>query len=63
MNLKRQEKYGREGVGEITLLVVTITIYDDHNSDYRLYKASLSLRDERDTMFFASPCAGGVVVG
>ena len=42
MNLKRQEKYGRrEGVGEITLLVVTITIYDDHNSDYRLYKASL----------------------
>lgn len=53
MNLKRQEKCGRrEGVGEITLLVVTITIYDDHNS--------LSLRDERDTMFFASPCEGGV---
>ena len=32
--------------------MVTITIYDDHNS--------LSLRDERDTMFFASPCEGGV---
>ena len=60
LNSKRQEKYGRrEGVGQINLLVVTITIHDDLNSDYGLHKASLSLRDSRDTMFFAGPCTGG----
>ena len=60
LNSKRQEKYGRrEGVGQINLLVVTITIHDDLNSDYGLHKASLSLRDCRDTMFFAGPCTGG----
>ena len=60
LNAKRQEKYGRrEGVGQINLLVVTITIHDDLNSDYGLHKASLSLRDHRDTMFFAGPCTGG----
>ena len=60
LNAKRQEKYGRrEGVGEIKLLVVTITVHDDLNSDYGFHKASLSLRDSRDTMFFAGPCTGG----
>ena len=60
LNAKRQEKYGRrEGVGEISLLVVTITIHDDLNSDYGFHKASLSLRDNRDSMFFAGPCTGG----
>ena len=60
LNAKRQEKYGRrEGVGEIKLLVVTITVHDDLNSDYVFHKASLSLRDSRDTMFFAGPCTGG----
>lgn len=52
LNAKRQEKYGRrEGVGQINLLVVTITINDDLNSGYGFQKASLSLRDFRDTMF------------
>ena len=60
MNTKRQEKYGRrEGTGDINLLVVTITIHDDLNSDYGFHKASLSLRDYKDTMFFAGPCTGG----
>ena len=60
MNAKRQEKLGRrEGVGEISTAVITITIHDDLNSDYGLHKAALSLRDERDTMFFAGPCTGG----
>ena len=60
MNTKRQEKYGRrEGTGGINLLVVTITINDDLNSDYGFHKASLSLRDYKDTMFFAGPCTGG----
>ena len=60
MNTKRQEKYGRrEGTGSINLLVVTITVHDDLNSDYGFHKASLSLRDEKDTMFFAGPCTGG----
>ena len=60
LNAKRQEKYGRrEGVGKIKLLVVTITVHDDLNSDYGFHKASLSLRDSRDTMFFAGPCTGG----
>ena len=60
LNAKRQEKYGRrEGIGEINLLVVTITIHDDLNSDYGFHKASISLRDSRDTMFFAGPCTGG----
>ena len=60
MNTKRQEKYGRrEGTGSINLLVVTITIHDDLNSDYGFHKASLSLRDEKDTIFFAGPCTGG----
>ena len=41
LNAKRQEKYGRrEGVGQINLLVVTITIHDDLNSDYGIHKAS-----------------------
>ncbi len=50
LNAKRQEKYGRrEGVGEINLLVVTITIHDDLNSDYGFRKASSSMRDGRDS--------------
>ena len=41
LNAKRQEKYGRrEGVGGISLLVVTITIHDDLNSEYGFKKAS-----------------------
>ena len=60
LNTKTQEKFGRrEGVGEVTLLVVTITVHDDLNSDYGFKKASTSLRDERDSMFFAGPCTGG----
>ena len=60
MNTKRQEKYGRrEGTGGISLLVITITIHDDLNSDYGFHKASLSLRNDKDTMFFAGPCTGG----
>ena len=60
MNTKRQEKYGRrEGTGGISLLVITITIHDDLNSDYGFHKASLSLRNNKDTMFFAGPCTGG----
>ena len=39
--------------------MVTITIHDDLNSDYGFHKASISLRDSRDTMFFAGPCTGG----
>ena len=61
LNAKRQEKYGRrEGVGEINLLVVTITIHDDLNSEYGFKKASYSVRDERDSVFFAGPCTGGL---
>ena len=60
MNTKRQEKYGRrEGTGDISLIVITITVHDDLNSDYGFHKASLSLRDYKDTMFFAGPCTGG----
>ncbi len=60
LNAKRQEKCGRrEGVEEISLLVVTITIHDDLNSDYGFKKASYSTRDERDSMFFSGPCTGG----
>ena len=60
LNAKRQEKYGRrEGVGEISMLVVTITIHDDLNSEYGFKKASYSVRDERDSMFFSGPCTGG----
>ena len=54
--LKRIKK---KGVDEADLLIVTITIHDDLNSDYGLQKASISLRDKRDTMFFAGPCTGG----
>ena len=60
LNAKRQEKCGRrEGVGEISLLVVTITIHDDLNSEYGFKKASYSVRDERDSVFFSGPCTGG----
>ena len=60
LNAKRQEKYGRrEGVGGISLLVVTITIHDDLNSEYGFKKASYSVRDERDSVFFSGPCTGG----
>ena len=60
LNAKRQEKYGRrEGVGGISLLVVTITIHDDLNSEYGFKKASYSVKDERDSVFFSGPCTGG----
>lgn len=60
LNAKRQDRRIRsEGVKGINLLIITITIHDDLNSDYGFHKASLSLRDERDTMFFAGPCTGG----
>ena len=59
LNSKRQEKYGRrEGVGQINLVSSDHHNHDDLNSDYGFHKASLSLRDYRDTMFFA-PCTGG----
>ena len=59
LNTKRQEKFGRrEGIGEITLLVVTITIHDDLNSEHGYKKAISSLRDKKDSMFFAGPCTG-----
>ena len=54
--LKRIKK---KGVDNADLLIVTITIHDDLNSDYGLQKAPISLRDKRDTMFFAGPCTGG----
>ena len=54
--LKRMKK---EGTSKADLLIVTITIHDDLNSDYGLQKASISLRNERDIMFFAGPCTGG----
>ena len=60
LNARRQEKYGRrEGVGEISLLVITITIHDDLNSEYGFKKASYSVRDERGSVFFLAPCTGG----
>ena len=34
-------------------------MHDDLNSDYGSHKAPSSLRDQRDTMPFAGPCAGG----
>ena len=63
LNAKRQEKYGRrEGVGDISLLVMTITIHDDLNSEYGFKKASHSVRNEGDSIFFSGPCTGGVVL-
>ena len=60
LNAKGQEKYGRrEGVGGISLLVVTIAIHDDLNSEYGFKKVSYSVRNERDSIFFSGPCAGG----
>ena len=60
LNAKRQIRYEREeGACSASLLIVTITIHDDLNSDFGFHKASLSLRDERDTMFFAGPCTRG----
>ena len=60
LNAKRQEKYGRrEGVGDISLLVITITIHDDLNSEYGFKKASHSVRNEGDSIFFSGPCTGG----
>ena len=60
LSAKRYLKHmKKEGVGKADLLIVTITIHDDLNSDYGLQKASISLRDKRDTMFFAGPCTGG----
>ena len=60
LNAKRQEKYGRrEGVGDISLLVMTITIHDDLNSEYGFKKASHSVRNEGDSIFFSGPCTGG----
>ena len=60
LNAKRQAKHSKkEGSCNANLLVVTTTIHDDLNSDYGFHKASLSLRDDRDTMFFAGPCTGG----
>ena len=64
MNTKRQEKYGRrEGTGGISLLVITITIHDDLNSDYGFHKASLSLRNEKDTNVLCRAMHWGVIVG
>ena len=60
LNAKRQAKHSKkEGACIANLLIDMITIHDDLNSDDGFHKASLSFRDDRDTMFFAGPCAGG----
>ena len=60
LNSKRQERNGKkQDGGKTTLLIVTITIHDDLNSDPGFGKASASLRDKNDSMFFAGPCTRG----
>lgn len=63
LNSKRQERNGKkQDGGETTLLIVTITIHDDLNSDHGFGKVSASLRDEKNSMFFGRSLYWGVVM-